>query len=70
MAHFNATMLKIPDLNESMAMFAMNKGFQSSKLTFFLDKKLSRSYSELLAHAQKYALAEKQAISQFQAEGN
>lgn len=64
----HAATLEVPDLNETITMSAMKKGLRSSRIIFFLDKKLIRSYSKLLTHAQKYTLAEKQAASQCQAE--
>lgn len=62
-AHFNTATLKVQDLNESVALLAMKKGLQSSIFTFFLDKKFSKTYLELLERMHKYALAEEGAIS-------
>jgi len=61
--------LEIPDLNEHVAMPALKKGLRTSRLTFSLDKKFSKSYAELLSRAQKYADTEEQAANRRLIEG-
>ena len=56
--HFNSATLEISNLNEHVAMPALQKGLKSSRFTFFLDTRFLQSYTELLAIAQKYAAAE------------
>lgn len=66
---FNAAMLEVHDLNKFVALSIMKKGLQSSKFIFSLNKKSSKTYSKLLARAQKYTLVEEGATSRCQAEG-
>ena len=58
MACFNAAILEIWDLDESMAIAAIKWGLCSFKFTYSLDKMLLRTYIELFEHAQKYIQVE------------
>lgn len=56
MACFNAAMLEVKDINESIAMLALK---WNGHLNFFLDKNFSKKYSDLLVYVGKYVQAEK-----------
>lgn len=53
-ARFKVIALEVYNLDEFVAMLAMKRGLKISRFTYFLDKKPSRIYSELLSRAQKY----------------
>ena len=68
-ARFNTATLEITDLNEYVAMSALKKGLKKSRFTYFLDKTFRKTYSELLARANKYIRADEGAASRRETEG-
>ena len=54
LARFKVATLKIYDLDDSLVMSTLKRGFRPSRITFLLDKKLAHSYSEVLLRAKKY----------------
>ena len=69
MVRFNAATLEIKDLNEDMAISIMKRDLRESRLTYSLDKTLSRTYAELLKRTYKYMHADEGASDQRQTEG-
>ena len=55
---FKTAALEIYSLDEPVAMLALKRGLKTSRLTYSLDKKPPRTYSELLLRAHKYIRAE------------
>lgn len=58
-AHSNAPILEVKDINESVAVSALKRELQSDGLSFFLDKFFLRNYANFLMHAGKYVQADK-----------
>lgn len=56
--HFKVAMLEVRGLEPSIAMSALKRGLWEGNFYFFLSKRFSRSFLELLAHAEKYINAE------------
>lgn len=63
MARFKMVTLKIYHLDESMAMLVLKRGLRPSCFTYFLNKTFLKSYSKMLANAQKYILADEAALT-------
>ena len=55
---FNAAALEVRNLDQSVAMAALKDGLQKNDLSFFLEKKYLRDFTDLLAWAEGYAQAE------------
>lgn len=55
MAHVNAAMLEIKNLNEFITKFALKQGLRNGHLNYSLDKNFIKSYTKLLEYARKYA---------------
>lgn len=53
MIRFKLVMLEVYNLDQSVAMLAMKRGFHTSYFTCSMDKKHSRSYLELLTCVHK-----------------
>lgn len=53
-ARFKVAALEVYNLNEFVAMLAIKRKLRTSQFTYSLDKKLPRSYLELLSRAKKY----------------
>lgn len=68
-AHFNATILEVRDLNESIVMSTSKRGLWNSHLSFSLDKKFLRNYAKLFEHAKKYAQMEEGHLLYWKEEG-
>ena len=58
---FNKATLEVHNLSQDVALSALKWGFRKERLTFSLDKRLPRSFFELLARANHYADAEEAA---------
>ena len=56
--HFNIAALEVRNLDQSIMMAALKGGLQKNDLLFFLKKKYSRDFADLLARAEGYARAE------------
>ena len=63
-SRFNATILKISDLDQMIAMMAMKNGLRPSRFFFNLEKRFFTDYAEMLAQAKKYANAEEAMAAQ------
>ena len=59
---FNAAVLKVRNLDQSVIMAALKGGLQKNNLLFFLKKKYLRDFIDMLAQAEGYARA-KEALS-------
>lgn len=57
-------MLEVYNLDKSMVMLALKRGHCPSHFTYSLDKTFFKSYSEMLARAQKYIHADEGALTQ------
>lgn len=53
MIRFKVAILEIYNMDEPVAMLALKRELWTSWFTYFLDKKPSKTYLELLAHARK-----------------
>ena len=55
---FNATVLEVQNLDQSVVMAALKSGLPKNDLLFFLKKKYPRDFADLLARAEGYVRAE------------
>ena len=69
LARFNTTTLEIYDLDQDTAMTVAIQGLHSSHFTYSLDKTAPKSYSKLLAWAQKYIHTDEGAVARQEMEG-
>lgn len=58
MAGFKVAMLEVYNLDKSVSILVMKRELKTSRLTYSFDKKLLRTYLELLFHTQKYIYIE------------
>ena len=62
LTHFNKAILEVHNLSQDVTLSTLKQSFRKCRLTFFLNKCLSRSFSEVLARANHYIDAKEAAF--------